>query len=47
MIVKDKKVSIRYSVIDFAVLGFMAIAIISSVFSVGKTFSLFGYYGEI
>ena len=46
MIVKDKKVSIRYSIIDFAVLGFMAIAIISSVFSVGKTFSLFGYYGR-
>jgi len=46
MIVKDKKVSIKYSMIDFAVLGFMAVAIISSIFSVDKISSLFGYYGR-
>jgi len=46
MIVRDKKVSIKYSIIDFAVLAFMAIAIISSVFSVDKISSLFGYYGR-
>ena len=46
MIVKDKKLSIKYSIIDFAVLGFMAIAIISSIFSVDKISSLFGYYGR-
>jgi len=46
MIVKDKKVSIKYSVIDLAVLGLMAVAIISSAFSVDKISSLFGYYGR-
>ncbi len=46
MIVSDKKVSIRYSIIDFAVLAFMAVAIISSVFSVERISSLLGYYGR-
>jgi len=46
MIVQDKKMSVRYSIIDFAVLAFMATAVISSVFSVDKISSLFGYYGR-
>lgn len=46
MIIKDKKVSLKYSIIDLAIAGFMLVAIISSIFSVDKISSLFGYYGR-
>jgi tetratricopeptide (TPR) repeat protein len=45
-IVEDKEVKIRYSIVDYAVLAFMGIAIVSSIFSVDKISSIFGYYGR-
>jgi putative inorganic carbon (hco3(-)) transporter len=46
MIFKDKEITIKYSKIDYFVLGFSLINIISYTFSVDKMSSLFGYYGR-
>jgi len=46
MIIEDKEVKIKHSIVDYTVLGFLGIAIISSIFSVDKISSLFGYYGR-
>ncbi|MBU1045809.1 tetratricopeptide repeat protein [Patescibacteria group bacterium] len=46
MIVRDKEIRIRVSLIDYLVLAFVAVSIISSIFSVDKLSSIFGYYGR-
>jgi len=46
MIIKDKEVRIRFSLVDCAVLVFVGVNIISSIFSVDKMSSIFGYYGR-
>lgn len=46
MIVQDKKVQIRYSFLDLAVAGFLAVVLVSSFMSVDKISSLLGSYGR-
>ena len=46
MIIEDKEIKIKYSKVDFFVLGFVLVNIVSYIFSVDKISSLFGYYGR-
>ena len=46
MILIDKEVRIKWSPLDIFVLVFLAVAILSAVFSVNQTSSLFGFYGR-
>ncbi len=46
MIVQDKAIKIRFSFIDYFVLAFAGVGIFSSIFSVDKLSSIFGYYGR-
>ncbi len=42
----DKELRIRKSILDYFVLGFLLIAVLSVVFSVDKISGLFGFYGR-
>jgi tetratricopeptide (TPR) repeat protein len=46
MIIKDKEVKIKFSLIDYVVLAFVGVNIISSIFSIDKISSILGYYGR-
>jgi tetratricopeptide (TPR) repeat protein/O-antigen ligase len=46
MIIQDKEVKIKFSLIDCIVLVFVGVNIISAIFSVDKTSSILGYYGR-
>jgi len=46
MIIKDKEFKICHSIVDYAVLTFVLIAVISFGFSIDKTSGLLGYYGR-
>ena len=46
MVFCDKEIRFRYSPLDLFVLGFLFIAILSAIFSVDKSSSLFGFYGR-
>ncbi len=46
MVICDREVRFRRSALDLFVLGFLFVAILSAVFSVDKTSSLFGFYGR-
>jgi len=46
MVFKEKKLRIKTSLIDPFILAFLAIAIVSSIFSVDKASSFFGFYGR-
>ncbi len=46
MIVRDKEFKIRYSKVDYALLAFIGVAILSSIFSADRISSIFGYYGR-
>ncbi|MCX6737808.1 MAG: tetratricopeptide repeat protein [Candidatus Parcubacteria bacterium] len=46
MIIQDKEVKIKFSLIDCAVLAFVGVNIISSIFSIDKISSILGYYGR-
>jgi len=46
MIVCDKEIRFRSSPLDYFVLGFMVLAILSTVFSVDTSSSLYGFYGR-
>ncbi|MBU3964328.1 tetratricopeptide repeat protein [Patescibacteria group bacterium] len=46
MIIQDKEIRIRFCLVDYIVLAFVGVGIISSIFSVDKLSSIFGYYGR-
>lgn len=46
MLVSDKEVRVQRTIFDIPILGFVAIATLSAVFSVDKFSSLFGSYGR-
>ncbi len=46
MIVADKKIRIRYSLLDLAIFGFLAVVLASSLLSADKISGLFGTYGR-
>lgn len=46
MILIDKKIRFKKSPLDFLVLVFLAIAVLSAVFSIDKGSSIFGFYGR-
>ena len=45
-VVYDKEIKFRKSPIDYFVLGFLLISILSVIFSVDKNSSIFGFYGR-
>jgi len=46
MVVVDKEIRFKRSPLDIFVLAFMGVAILSAIFSVDKTSSLYGFYGR-
>lgn len=42
----DKEIRFRWSPFDLFVLGFLAVALLSTIFSVDKSSSLYGFYGR-
>lgn len=46
MVLIDKEIRFRRSPLDIPVLAFLAVAILSAIFSVDKNSSLFGFYGR-
>jgi len=46
MIIEDKEVRFRYSTVDYFVLAFLAIAVVSSIFSIDKLSSILGHHGR-
>ena len=46
MVLVDKEIRFKRSPLDIFVLAFLFIAILSAVFSVDKSSSLFGFYGR-
>ena len=46
MALVDKELRFKRTPLDLFILGFLAVAILSAVFSVDKTSSLFGFYGR-
>ncbi|MBI2038654.1 MAG: hypothetical protein HYT19_01900, partial [Candidatus Nealsonbacteria bacterium] len=44
--VYDKEIRFKQSTLDFFVLGFLGIAVLSAIFSVDKSSSLYGFYGR-
>src|SRR3989338_1437416 len=45
-VVYDKEIRFKQSTLDFFVLGFLGIAVLSAIFSVDKSSSLYGFYGR-
>ncbi len=46
MVIYDKELRFRCSPLDYFVLGFLGVAVLSAIFSVDKISSLFGFYGR-
>jgi len=46
MILIDKEIRFKRSPLDIFVLAFLLVAVLSAIFSVNKTSSLFGFYGR-
>ena len=45
-VIYDKEIKLKHSPLDFFVLGFLLVAILSAVFSVDKSSSLYGFYAR-
>ena len=46
MVLIDKEIRFRRSPLDIPVLAFLAVAVLSAIFSIDKNSSLFGFYGR-
>ncbi|MDO8619668.1 MAG: tetratricopeptide repeat protein [Candidatus Daviesbacteria bacterium] len=46
MVLVDKEIRFKRSLLDIPILAFLAVAILSAIFSIDKNSSLFGFYGR-